>query len=80
MNSDWLRSAIWPTLFPFGVCRPDADPSAASMRLKFGINEPNASSKAPTRPQLRELGNESAKMAHGAEPTPGRSGFDTQSC
>ena len=26
MNSDWLRSAIWPTLFPFGVCRPDADP------------------------------------------------------
>ena len=28
MNSDWLRSAIWPTLFPFGVCRPDADPRA----------------------------------------------------
>ena len=28
----------------------------------------------------RELGNESTKMAHGAEPTPGRSGFDTQSC
>ena len=28
MNSDWLRSAIWPNkLFPFGVCRPDADPS-----------------------------------------------------
>ena len=30
MNSDWLRSAIWPTLFPFvGVCRPDADPTSA---------------------------------------------------
>ena len=34
MNSDWLRLAIWPTLFPFGVCRPDADPSAAARALE----------------------------------------------
>ena len=24
----------WPTPFPFGVCRPDADPSAAARALE----------------------------------------------
>ena len=35
-DSKWRRfSKKWrPTLFPFGVCRPDADPSAAARALE----------------------------------------------
>ena len=51
---------------------------SARMRLKFGKSEPNASWALRPARYSSELGNEIRKMAHGAEPTPGQSGFDTK--